>query len=189
MRNEFQLSAEKQAWLSAELLEKRKELEGIEDPEKRSQALVILDNQEKQLLLGLPSVQDRRVEYNPSPIAQFNGVLSEIGRTLKALITGSLSPKWMSGPIGIVQVVHDNSMISLKEALFWLGAISLNLGILNLLPIPVLDGGTIMISLYELISGKKVPPKTLERLVVPFAVLLIAFFLFLTYQDLSRLFK
>jgi regulator of sigma E protease len=58
-----------------------------------------------------------------------------------------------------------------------------------LLPIPVLDGGTIMISLYELISGKKVPPKTLERLVVPFAVLLIAFFLFLTYQDLSRLFK
>jgi regulator of sigma E protease len=113
MRNEFQLSAEKQAWLSAELLEKRKELEGIEDPEKRSQALVILDNQEKQLLLGLPSVQDRRVEYNPSPIAQFNGVLSEIGRTLKALITGSLSPKWMSGPIGIFKVVHDNSMISL----------------------------------------------------------------------------
>lgn len=189
MRSEFELSSEKQAWMNAELLEKRKELEAIEDPEKRTKALSILDSQEKQLLLGLPSVQDRKVEYNPSPLAQFNGVLSEIGRTLKALVTGSLSPKWMSGPIGIIHVVHDNSMISLKEALFWLGAISLNLGILNLLPIPVLDGGTILISLYELVSGKRVPPKTLERLVVPFAVLLIAFFLFLTYQDLSRIFS
>lgn len=188
-RSEFELSPEKQAWLNTELLEQRKEIEGIEDPEKRTHALALFESREKQLLLGLPGVQDLKVEYNPSPIAQFNGVLTEIWRTLKALVTGSLSPKWMSGPIGIVQVVHDNSMISLKEALFWLGAISLNLGVLNLLPIPVLDGGTILIAFFEMITGKRVPPKVLEKLVIPFAILLIAFFLFLTYQDVSRLFK
>ena len=78
-------------------------------------------------MLGLPGVHDRTVTYNPSPIAQFDNVFSEIWRTLVALVTGSLNPKWMSGPLGIVQVVHDNWMLGIKEAIYWLGAISLNL--------------------------------------------------------------
>ncbi len=187
MRTEFKLSPEKQAWLTAELQEQKKEVENIEDSEKRAHALAILKNQETQLLLGLPQVQDRKVHYNPSPLIQFEGVFTEIWRTLKALVTGSLNPKWVSGPIGIIQVVHDNSMISLKESLFWLGAISLNLGLLNLLPIPVLDGGTIVLSFIELITRRRLHPKTLEKVILPFAVLLIAFFVFLTYQDVSRL--
>jgi len=80
-------------------------------------------------------------------------------------------------------------MLGIKEAIFWLGAISLNLGILNLLPIPVLDGGSIVLSFLEMITGRKLHPKTLERLILPFAFLLIAFFIFLTYQDLSRIFN
>jgi regulator of sigma E protease len=128
------------------------------------------------------------VEYNPNPLALFGKVFEEIWHTLKALFTGSLNPKWMSGPIGIVQVVHDHSMVSLKEALFWLGAISLNLGVLNLLPLPVLDGGTICFAFYELITGRRLKTKTLEKLIIPFALLLIGFFIFLTYHDLTRLF-
>lgn len=188
MRSDFELSPEKQAWLTAELLEQKKEIEEIEDPEKRAQALALLKTQEKQLLLGLPSIQDRKVNYNPSPVVQFKNVFSEIWQTLSALVTGSLSPKWVSGPIGIVQVVHDNWAIGIKEALFWLGAISLNLGILNLLPIPVLDGGTIVLSFFEMITGKRIHPKTLEKVILPFALLLIIFFVFLTYQDISRIF-
>lgn len=188
LRSELELSPEKQAWLNAELLEQKKEIENIEDPEKRAQALAMLNSQEKLMLLGLPGLQDKRVNYNPSPAVQFENVFSEIWRTLSALVSGSLNPKWISGPIGIVQVVHDNWMIGIKEALFWLGAISLNLGIINLLPIPVLDGGTILLSLFEWVTGKRLPPKTLEKLIVPFAILLIIFFVFLTYQDLSRIF-
>lgn len=186
-RSDFELSPEKQAWLTAELIEQKKEVEAIEDPDKRAHALTMLKAQEKQLLLGLPSIQDRKVNYNPSPMVQFGNVFSEIWHTLTALVSGSLSPKWMSGPIGIVQVVHDNWALGIKEALFWLGAISLNLGILNLLPIPVLDGGTIVLSFFEMITGKRIHPKTMEKLILPFALLLIAFFVFLTYQDLSRL--
>lgn len=187
-RGDFELSPEKQAWLTAELLEQKKEVEEIEDPEKRAHALALIKMQEKQLLLGLPSVQDRKVNYNPSPVVQFGNVFSEIWNTLTALVTGSLSPKWVSGPIGIVQVVHDNWALGIKEALFWLGAISLNLGILNLLPIPVLDGGTIVLSLFEMVTGKRIHPKTLEKVILPFALLLIIFFVFLTYQDVSRIF-
>ncbi len=186
-RHDFELSPDKQAWINAELLEQKKKVEGIEDPEKRNHALILLQNQEKQLLLGLPAVQDRKVNFNPSPFTQFGNVFGEIWRTLVALFSGSLNVKWISGPIGIIQVVHDNSMVSIKEALFWLGAISLNLGMLNLLPIPVLDGGTIVLSFYEMITGHRLHPKTLEKVILPFAVLLIGFFIFLTYQDLSRL--
>lgn len=187
-RNDFALSPEKQAWLTAELLEQKKEIEGIEDPDKRAHALALLKVQEKQLLLGLPGVQDRKVNYNPSPLIQFQNVFSEIWHTLSALATGALSPKWISGPVGIIQVVHDNWALGMKEAFFWLGAISLNLGLLNLLPIPVLDGGTILISLFEMVTGRRLQPKTLEKVILPFAILLIIFFIFLTYQDVSRIF-
>jgi regulator of sigma E protease len=187
-RYDFELSPEKQAWLTSELQEQKKQVEAIDDPETRAHALSLLKSQEKQLLLGLPSIQDRKVNFNPSPITQFSSVFSEIWSTLTALISGSLSLKWVSGPVGIVQVVQSNWTLGVKEALFWLGAISLNLGILNLLPIPVLDGGAIVISLFEIITRKKIHPKTLEKIILPFALLLIIFFVYLTFQDISRIF-
>ncbi len=188
MRKDFYLASENQALIANQMENQKKAIEAIDDPEKRAQALSFLDIHEKQLLLGLPNVQDRKVTYNPGPIELFSTVFDEIFRTLKALFTGALNPKWISGPVGIVQVVHDNWMLGIKEALFWLGAISLNLGALNLLPIPMLDGGTILISAIELITGKRLHPKTLEKIIIPFAVLLIGFFIFLTYNDLSRIF-
>lgn len=189
MRKDFQLSPESQARLQDEINEQKREVEGIEDPEKRAQVRRQLENRDHQLLLGLPSIQDEHVQYNPNPISLFDRVFEEIWHTLKALVTGSLNPKWMSGPVGIVQVVHDTSMSSPKEALFWLGAISLNLGILNLLPLPVLDGGTICFALYEMVTGRKLKTQTLEKLIIPFALLLIGFFIFLTYHDLTRIFS
>lgn len=186
-RSEFTLSPEKQALLNKELADQKKAIDSIEDGQKRNRALQLWNKQEKRLLLGLPAIQDRKVQYNPGPLALFENVAQEIGRTLSALISGALSPKWIAGPVGIIQMVHDNSMSGFKEALYWLGAISLNLGLLNLLPIPVLDGGTILMSLMEWITGKRMNPKTMEKLILPFAILLIAFFVFLTYNDIVRL--
>lgn len=174
---------------NAAAVDQQKEVEQIEDPEKRAQVMQALASRDKQMLLGLPAIRDKAVNYNPNPFDLFGKVFEEIRHTLSALFTGSLNPKWMSGPIGIVQVVHDSSMVSLKESLYWLGAISLNLGVLNLLPLPVLDGGTICFSLFELITRKRIKPKVLETLIIPFAILLIGLFLFLTYHDLSRIFS
>jgi regulator of sigma E protease len=184
---DFDLPEDKKALLAKEVEIRQRQIEEIEDPESKRLAQMAMNEQTKKLLLGIGNVQDRRVEYNPIPTDAFMNVSQEIVRTLGALFTGSLSPKWVSGPVGIVQVVHDRSMVSFKEALFWMGAISLNLGLLNLLPIPMLDGGTIVFSLIELVTRRRVPPKVLERLIIPFAVLLVAFFVFLTYNDLSRL--
>lgn len=185
-RGDFFLSPEAQALRDNDIVAKRKMIEEIDDPEKRAHALNLLENQENQLVLGV-SIQDLKIKYNPSPIELFENVLQEIGRTLTALFTGTLNPKWMSGPVGIIQMVHDYSMVSIKESLYWMGLISLNLGILNLLPIPVLDGGTILFSLFELITRKRIQPKTMEKFIIPFAMLLIGFFIFLTYNDVMRI--
>lgn len=189
MRSEFNVPADSQNLIAKQMSDQKKAIESIEDPDKRAALLRAFDSHQKQLLLGLPSVQDNKVNYNPGPVELFSSVFNEIWRTLKALFTGVLNPKWISGPVGIVQVVHDSWSLGIKQALFWLGAISLNLGLLNLLPIPMLDGGTIAISFIELITGRRLHPKTLEKIIMPFAFLLIGFFIFLTYNDLSRLFS
>lgn len=131
---------------------------------------------------------DKTVTYNPNPVVLFKSVFKETYRTLFALITGYLSPKNISGPVGIVQVMHNSWMMGAKEALFWLGMISLNLAMLNLLPIPVLDGGHILLSAVELVTKKPLKAKTMERLIFPFVILLVGFFIYLTYNDLVRLF-
>lgn len=187
-RTEMTSTPQEKAQLAAEIAAAKKQIEEMENPEKRASTLKLLDQQEKLLFLGIPGVQDRHVLYNPNPEEQFKSVSGEIFRTLEALFTGSLNPKFMSGPVGIVRVVQENARVGVKEALFWLGAISLNLGLINLLPIPVLDGGNILISFVEMITGRRLKPKELERLIIPFAVLLIGFFVFLTYNDLMNIF-
>jgi regulator of sigma E protease len=187
VRTAFALTPQAQSLVANEQLEMRKEFEAIEDAERRSQALQMLDERERQLFLGPPNFQDRRVVYNPTPVALFTGVAAEIERTLKAFITGTLSPKFIAGPVGLVHTIQVNWASGIKEGLFWMGVVSLNLGILNLLPIPVLDGGSICFSLFELVTRRKLKMKTLERFVVPFALLLVMFFIFLTYNDISRI--
>lgn len=146
--------------------------------------LATFENRE---ILGI-SLSDRNVVYNPSPFVLLGDTAKEMWLTLSSLFSGSLSPKWLSGPVGIVKVMHDSWTMGIKEALYWMALISLNLGFLNLLPIPILDGGHICFALWEMITRKRVAAKTMERLVLPFVVLLIMFFVYVTYQDISRLF-
>jgi len=185
-KSEFSLSPQQQAALSKELAATKKEIESIRDPAKRSAALKLLENAQRRLILGL-ALRDREVTYNPNPIQQFQAVVVDTWRTLTGLFSGMLNPKYMSGPVGIVHVVHQSWMVGMKEALFWMAVISLNLGIVNLLPIPVLDGGHIMFSILEAIRKRPLRAKTMERLIIPFVGLLIAFFIYITYQDLARL--
>ncbi len=177
------LSGEKENLLAIE-----KQILKIEDPEKRAAALKNLDESKKELRLGI-ALSDRVVKYNPGPFSLFASTVLDMGRTLFSLITGQLSPKWMSGPVGIIQVIQHSWSLGFTEALFWLGLISLNLGIINLLPIPALDGGYIVLSIYELITKKHIKSKTLERLLIPFVILIILLLVFFTYNDIMRIVK
>jgi len=166
----------------------KKEIESIGDAQKRQERLKELEQTRRDMILGLV-FKDRAVVYNPSPIRQFVEILDDTWRTLAGLFSGSVNAKYISGPIGIVQVIHQSWEEGIKEVFYWMALISLNLGIINLLPIPVLDGGHIFFSLYEAITKKRLSGKTMERLIIPFVVLIIGFFIFITFHDISRIFS
>ncbi len=188
-RTEIAGTPEEKAWMTTELQETRRKIEQIEDSEKRAFELSTFDHVINSVVLGIPNLQDRHVTFNPRPIELFDHLATQIYRTLYAMLTGTLSPEHLAGPVGIVRIVQGSSMVSLKEALFWLGAISLNLGVLNLLPVPMLDGGTIIFCLFEMVTGYRIKPKIMEAIIMVFATLLVIFFLFVTYNDILRIFN
>lgn len=139
------------------------------------------------LYLGLLGIQDVSIVYNPSPIVEAQSIFDEIRSTLYALFSGTISPKLMSGPVGIVQLIQQQWAFGLFDVLFWLGAISLNLALLNLLPLPVLDGGHVVMSLLEICTFRKISPKISAKIIAPFAFLLFGLLIYLTYNDIVRI--
>lgn len=81
--------------------------------------------------------------------------ISEVFRTLGALIRGDLSIFKLSGPIGIAKIGYSVAQENLIQFIKFLGLISVNLAVINFLPIPLLDGGHMLFLLYEGISGRK----------------------------------
>ncbi len=188
---DFPLSPKERTQYEKAMAEKEKAIQALDDPKQREEALRVFKEHRERLILGLnpQNLQDRQIRYNPAPVALFAKVFQETWRTLSALLTGYLSPKNLMGPVGIVQVIHTGWTVGFKEALFWLGMISLNLGLLNLLPIPVLDGGHILFAIVESITKKPLKAKTMERLIIPFVVLLVGLFIYMTFHDITRLFR
>jgi regulator of sigma E protease len=185
---EYPLSNEQRESLAEQKEKSRKIALANKDPKKRKALLGEIEKTEKIRVLGV-QLADRPVIYNPSPITLFFAAVDETFRTMKALFSGTLSPKHMAGPVGIVQAIQMGWSQSAAEALYWIGLISVNLGIINLLPIPVLDGGHIAISLFELITKKRVKAKAMEKLIIPFIALLLLFFIYATYNDIARIFS
>lgn len=173
--------------LSKSYFEQKKSIEKNSDVITKNQELIEFKKFENKKFLGV-NLADKLVKYNPNPFILFKEGFLEIYKTLISLITGYLSPKHLSGPVGIIQIVKKSFSLGFNEAMFWMGLISLNLGIFNLFPLPVLDGGHILFSVYEMITRKPLKAKTMERLIIPFVVLLIIGIIFITYQDIIRIF-
>lgn len=95
----------------------------------------------------------------------------------------------LAGPIGIFSLTSDALAQGLVVFLNWIGLLSVNLGILNLLPIPALDGGRLVFLGYEGITRKKVNPQIENYLHLIMFFLLIGFFIFIAFNDILRLFN
>jgi regulator of sigma E protease len=81
--------------------------------------------------------------------------VEDIYLTLRGLFTRDISPKGLSGPIGIARVAYTFASVSLPHFVLFLGMISINLAVINFLPIPVLDGGHMVFLLWEGIFRRK----------------------------------
>ena len=98
-----------------------------------------------------------------------------------------MGAKDLSGPVGILGILGAQVATDYRLALKFLVLLNINLAILNLLPIPVLDGGHIVLSIIERIRRRPVSARIQEYATTAFAVLLISFMLYVTFFDLKRI--
>ena len=109
-----------------------------------------------------------------------------IFQTLVGLFTADTSPTQLVGPVGIAQMSGDMAEIGFVALLSLLSMISLNLGILNLLPVPILDGGHIMIMALEGVSRRDFSVQAKERMLLVGFVMLMTLMVTVIYNDLTR---
>lgn len=108
--------------------------------------------------------------------------------SLVDLITGRAGVKDLSGPIGIGSMMVDTAKQSMSSLWYLLALVSINLGIMNLLPIPALDGGRLLFLLIELVRGKPINPKYEGWVHAAGFLLLILLMLFVTFNDILKIF-
>ncbi len=106
----------------------------------------------------------------------------------KDAIFGRADLSTVSGPIGMVSLVGDAKNLGFSYLIFFTALLSINLAVINLLPLPALDGGRIFVVLIEAIKGSPLKPKLIQGLNTAGFGLLILLMLFITYHDIVKLF-
>ena len=153
----------------------------------------------KEIAVGSSVTTRKVIGFSPKfkTITTYPNPISLIFRRVKDMyltLTGLVSPQSdvklrnMSGPVGIVNHLSIFAKIGFKKLLWFVVFINVNLAILNLLPIPVLDGGHMMFATIEKVRGKPLPIAFLERAQMLFVVLLFSFMLYVTFFDVQRIF-
>ncbi len=107
--------------------------------------------------------------------------------TLKRLISGDVSLKAMSGPVGIATVTYQAVERSFSSFIYLLAFISANLAVVNFLPIPVVDGGVFVLLIIEKIKGGPLSLRMQEIITYAGLALILSVFVYLTYHDIVRL--
>ena len=118
---------------------------------------------------------------------KFWATVDQMALTIGNLFTGGISINNLSGPVGIYTVVGESRKAGFENIIFLTAYLSINLGIMNILPITALDGGHIMFLIIELITRKKVNAKIESLLTSIFFVLLILLMLYITIHDVFTL--
>jgi regulator of sigma E protease len=112
--------------------------------------------------------------------------LNDVFDFLRILVTGRASAQGLAGPIGIAQVAASEASQSPSRLLLFLTLLSANLAILNLLPIPALDGGHLMFLTAEAVRGKPVSEALQVRLTMLGVLLLLGLMVFAVFNDVLR---
>jgi regulator of sigma E protease len=136
---------------------------------------------------------NQTIAYTPGPLEALGLSVQRnvetaglILRTLGELFTGRASPKQLMGPVGIAQLSGASARRSWVEYFALMASISLNLGLLNLLPIPVLDGGHMAIMGMEALARRDFSLAVKEKMLFAGFVLLMALMVTVIYNDLTR---
>lgn len=151
------------------------------------------DPAEKRALIGIgfnPWAVDFDVVIHPRPMELIREFSTLIFRVLRALVTpatSGMAASALAGPVFILKSLWDMVQNSFAMALWFTCLLNVNLAVLNLMPIPVLDGGHIVFSLWEVITRRRINPRFKVWVMTACWFLLILAMLFLSFRDVERM--
>ena len=146
-------------------------------------------------VIGITASGETRIDHYQPGEALIQGVretwkvayLTVVG--FVKMVERVIPAKDLGGPIMIAQMAGQHAKAGILSLLYFMGIISVNLGILNLFPIPVLDGGHLMFILIEIVRGKPLSRQKIEIAQQFGLFLLISLMIFVFYNDLARIFS
>ncbi len=159
-----------------------------------------LDEESGRYLLGLTS-RTERIKGNvfsnlKNSVYEMNYWIWTTLQSLKMLVTGKVSPNELSGPVGIVKTIGDTYDASRSDGIFYVFInmlnfsilLSANLGVMNLLPLPALDGGRLVFLLIEAVRRKKVDPQKEGMVHFVGIMILMGLMVLIMFNDIRKLF-
>lgn len=171
------------------------------DPETRRAEFTVrpdnIDPWPLRVAFGIPGIArafaETRISAEGNPARAVGMALEASYRNVEAafMILGSMisrqvGPQNVAGPVGIFEMAYRESKSGLVDLLHFLAFISVNLAVLNFLPLPVLDGGTMVFLILEKLRGRPVPLRVQVTTTLVGLALIVGVFLFVTFQDISR---
>lgn len=134
-------------------------------------------------------------EYEKSPLKalQYGATetvnwITRIFELLGMLVTGKFTIDALSGPVGIYKATEEMARFGIFTLMNWAAILSINLGIMNLLPLPALDGGRLLFFLYEAVRGKPVDKQKEGMVHFVGIMLLMVLMVVVTWNDIQRFF-
>ena len=121
-------------------------------------------------------------------VVKTGSLFKQMGVTLLNLFTGGISLSQLSGPVGIYEVVGAQASGGLASLLYLFSFLSINVGFINLLPLPAFDGGHILFIIIEKIKGSPVKPETEAKFHAVGLFILMLLMIYVTFYDILRLF-
>ena len=145
--------------------------------------------------VGLLGVRGGTVEYeNLGPVAAIGAgfvqtwdVTAATIQGLGQMLSGSRTTEELSGPLGIAQLSGRVAQLGVASLISFIAVLSVNLGLVNLFPIPVLDGGHLVFYFFEALRGRPLPARMLEYGFRAGFALLACLFVFATWNDLTHM--
>jgi regulator of sigma E protease len=139
-------------------------------------------------------ISDPKKSFKPGPLEAIKMSVEQnikssglIFRTLAGLFTGATSVRQLQGPVGIAQLSGEAAQQDFIALLSLMAMLSINLGILNLMPVPVLDGGHILIMALEGIARRDFSMQVKEKMLLAGFVVLMMLMVTVIYNDLTRI--
>jgi regulator of sigma E protease len=147
----------------------------------------LMKSDDGRVIIGINSKLERGL--GSAIVNGFKGtcsLTSQMYAMIKQLFTGQVPVSELSGPVGIVYVVNKSAAMGLMYFIYLMAMLSLNLAVVNLLPLPALDGGRIVLTVIRKITGKVITDEMEAKINLIGIVLLLTLMVYVTWNDIFK---